>query len=435
MAKRKKAAEDASEPQAGGSVQMSAPALEFSAIMFRRQLSAWYEANARKLPWRGVDDPYATWLSEIMLQQTRVAAVIDRYKVFRQRFPTIRALAAADEAEVLALWSGLGYYRRARMLLRGAQFVEREMKGELPRTMTELRRLPGVGEYTAAAIASIAFGRCVAVLDGNVERVLLRLRGEPATKSAHARLQLLKMAQTLVPAANPAKAAKRRKARAGSVPQTHIPNPAGDHNQAMMELGATICLPRSPLCGQCPVFEFCKTQGEHATPKRPKMLSRNVAHLLAVRKHGVETEVLLECRPSDASLMGGMMELPVLPMEAVEGREPVLRLRHAITNTNYYAQIFTEGVMAVPSPSGSGDDAPAEGLRDRGRPLAHPMGHAETSSLMNALTASDERLAWVTTGRLPQKPLTGLTRKALQRLHLMDLPRVEFDESILQFEE
>ena len=129
------------------------------------------------LPWRGIRNPYATWLSEIMLQQTRVATVMDRYSEFLQRFPTIAALAAAPEEDVLALWSGLGYYRRARMLHRGAQFVERELGGVLPRSAVELRTLPGVGEYTAAAIASIAFGESVAVLDGNVERVLLRLLG------------------------------------------------------------------------------------------------------------------------------------------------------------------------------------------------------------------------------------------------------------------
>lgn len=417
--------------QAIGSTPKSEPALGFSAIAFRRKLSAWYQENARTLPWRGVDDPYATWLSEIMLQQTRVATVVDRYKGFLLRFPTIKALAAAEESEVLALWSGLGYYRRARMLLRGAQFVERELKGELPNTMTQLRKLPGVGEYTAAAIASIAFGRRVAVLDGNVERVLLRLRGEAEQNSAHMRMQLLQMAQMLMPAANPAKAARRRGGRTAGTPVKPIPNPAGDHNQAMMELGATICLPRAPLCGRCPVFEFCKTQGEHATRSRPKMLSRSVAHLLAVRKRGVETEVLLECRPDEASLMGGMMELPELPVDAAEGREPVLRLRHAITNTNYYAQIFTEGVLAAGSSPEVGEEVQGDHLHISAR----PMGRGPGRSLMHALTASEEDLEWVATGRLPQKPLTGLTRKVLQRLHLMDLPRVEFDESILPYDE
>ncbi len=371
-------------------------ALEFSALAFRRKLSRWYRDHARELPWRGVEDPYATWLSEIMLQQTRVATVIDRYQEFLLRFPTIRDLAKADEADVLALWSGLGYYRRARMLHRGAQFVEREMQGKLPGTVAELRTLPGVGEYTAAAIASIAFGESVAVLDGNVERVLLRLLGEPEDKSAQGRARLVAVAGMLVP---PAK--RGRGARSAEV--VEIDNPAGDHNQAMMELGAMICLPRSPLCLQCPVMELCRTRGEHATLARAKMQSRTVAHLLALRKRGVETEVLLERRAKEASLMAGMMELPALPLDVTEGREPVLRLRHAITNTNYYVQIFTESVAS---------------------------GHGEEElgvepSLVEQVPATVGDLEWVMTSKLAQLPLTGLARKTLQRLQMMSVPRLK----------
>src|SRR5579875_1638794 len=184
---------------------------------FRRALMPWYREHARELPWRGIRNPYATWLSEIMLQQTRVATVIDRYVHFLHRFPTIAALAEAPEDAVLALWSGLGYYRRARMLHRGAQFVQRELNGELPRTAAELRTLPGVGEYTAAAIASIAFGESVAVLDGNVERVLLRVLGLAEDRSGKARARLSAAAQALVPESS------KRKERS---------NPPGDHNQA-----------------------------------------------------------------------------------------------------------------------------------------------------------------------------------------------------------
>jgi A/G-specific adenine glycosylase len=352
------------------------PALSFTAAEFRRKLNRWYREHARELPWRGVDDPYATWLSEIMLQQTRVATVIDRYQEFLLRFPTIRDLANADETDVLALWSGLGYYRRARMLHRGAQFVERELEGKLPQTVLELRTLPGIGEYTAAAIASIAFGESVSVLDGNVERVLLRLLGEPEEKSAQARARLVAVEKE---------------------------NPAGDHNQAMMELGAMICLPRSPLCLQCPVMELCKTRGEHATAARAKMQSRTVAHLLALRKRGVETEVLLERRAKDASLMAGMVELPALPLDAVQGREPVLRLRHAITNTNYYVQVFTESVASD---------------SEYGEPAAE-------NSLVEQIPAAKEDLEWVTTTKLVQLPLTGLARKTLQRLHVMSVPRLK----------
>jgi A/G-specific adenine glycosylase len=309
--------------------------IEIPAHDFRTRLSEWYRKHARELPWRGVNDPYATWLSEIMLQQTRVATVIDRYSEFLQRFPTLQDLARAQEADVLALWSGLGYYRRARMLHRGAQFVVRELDGKLPRTALELKTLPGVGDYTSAAIASIAFGESVAVVDGNVERVLLRIMGLAEERTSVGKARVSRAAQSLVP-----DAAKRRGRS----------NPPGDHNQAMMELGATICLPKSPLCLQCPVFALCRTRGEHATPARVKQQSRIVAHLLAVRKVGTMTEVLLERRSSEASLMAGMLELPPLPLDAVHGREPVLRVRHAITNTNYYAQIFSEGAAGTAPP-------------------------------------------------------------------------------------
>ena len=145
---------------------------------------AWYRAQARTLPWRGATDPYHIWVSEIMLQQTRVAAVIEHYNEFVRRFPTLVSLALAAEADVLAAWSGLGYYRRARMLHKAAQFIMLEREGRLPASSAELRTLPGIGEYTAAAIASIAFGEAVAVVDGNVERVILRLTGRPSEATA-----------------------------------------------------------------------------------------------------------------------------------------------------------------------------------------------------------------------------------------------------------
>ena len=351
--------------------------LHFSQLEFRKLLSVWYRQNARRLPWRGVEDPYATWLSEIMLQQTRVATVIDRYREFMQRFPTLQALAAAEESEVLALWSGMGYYRRARMLLRGAQFVERELHGKLPRTAEELRSLPGVGAYTSAAIASIAFGECVAVVDGNVERVLLRVLGLPEKRSSAASAELMRVAQALMPLTK----------RGGK-------NPQGDHNQAMMELGATICLPRAPLCLQCPVFDLCKTRGQHDTPQRAPQLSKSVAHLLMVRKRGTITEVLLERRAENVSLMPGMLELPALPLEAVVNREPVLRVKHSITITNFDVQIYEE-----------------KSLRDE--------------SLLNAVPAAKKQLEWAQVTRLYELPLTGLARKVLQRMRVMPTAQVD----------
>lgn len=378
---------------------------------FRRRLASWYRDHARTLPWRGVDDPYATWLSEIMLQQTRVATVIERYQEFLYAFPTIEALAAAHENQVLALWSGLGYYRRARMLHRGAQFVVRELDGVLPSTSTGLRTLPGVGEYTAAAIASIAFGESIAVLDGNVERVLLRIIGEAGDNSARAHNRLLDVAQKLIP--SPAKkASPATKSKAAT-------NPPGDHNQAMMELGATICLPRSPLCLQCPVVTFCATRGEHVTAEREKMQSRVVAHLLSLRKRGITTEVLLQRRSPSASLMPGMFELPPLPLDATEGLEPVLRVRHAITNTNFYVRIFTErsgpaseSIIPQPIPRAGSDVT----LR-KAKPAAK-------LNLRKQVPAAPADLEWVETTKLAQKPLTGLARKVLQRLDVMAVPQI-----------
>jgi A/G-specific adenine glycosylase len=360
-------------------LRISSPDAKLDAALFRRKLMSWYKSHARELPWRGVTDPYRTWVSEVMLQQTRVGAVVEHYGNFLRRFPTILALALAREAEVLATWSGLGYYRRARMMHKTAQFLIRERGGVLPGTALELRTLPGIGEYTSAAIASIAFGESIAVVDGNVERVLLRLSGRPEVKTAAGRAFVQQKASALVP---------KRRVGEGI-------NAAGDHNQAMMELGATICLPRNPLCLHCPVYSMCETQGEHITPPRVVQLSRPAAYLLSLRKRGTATEVLLELRSDEASLMPGMYELPPLPLDAVQGREPLLRLRHSITNTNYYVQVFA-----------------AHGPEDSG--------------LRRAVPASNTDLYWILTSRLGSLPLTGLARKALQRLDVMavNLPRL-----------
>lgn len=341
-------------------------------VRFRASLMAWYRNHARVLPWRGVQDPYRTWVSEVMLQQTRVAAVLEHYDRFLERFPTLVALALAPEPEVLATWSGLGYYRRARMLHRAAQFIVTERGGVLPTTSVELRTLPGIGEYTCAAISSIAFGESIAVVDGNVERVLLRVTGRPEEATAAGRAFVRQVAGALVPAK-----------RFG--PSS---NAAGDHNQAMMELGATICLPRGPLCLQCPVYALCRTRGEHLTAPRGEQRSRPMTVLLTLRKVGTATEVLLSQRGEDLSLMPGMYELPPLPEDAAEGLEPVLRVRHAITNTNYYVRVFAE--------SGLGD-----------------------TTLRDAVPLAPEALQWVRQRRLGDLPLTGLTRKVLQRMGVM----------------
>src|SRR5229473_6174954 len=183
---------------------------------WRQRLLAWYDGNARDLPWRQDRDPYRVWLSEVMLQQTRVGAVLEHYRRFLQRFPTVERLAAAREASVLAAWSGLGYYRRARMLHAAAKKIVSEHTGKFPASAKELRGLPGIGRYTAAAIASIAFGEPAAVVDGNVKRVLGRVVGQNLAGQ-----ELWQTAEELL-----------------------SPQRPGDFNQAMMELGATVCLPR-----------------------------------------------------------------------------------------------------------------------------------------------------------------------------------------------
>jgi A/G-specific adenine glycosylase len=350
-----------------------AASLTLDVRAFREKLWPWYALNARMLPWRGIHDPYRTWVSEIMLQQTRVAAVIEHYHDFLGRFPTVAALAAASEPDVLAAWSGLGYYRRARMLHKAAQFVVQQLDGIIPDTSTELRKLPGIGEYTCAAIASISCGESIAVVDGNVERVLLRVTGRPEHTTAAGRNFIRQQAAALVP--------PRRF-------DDHT-NAAGDHNQAMMELGATLCLPRGPLCLQCPVFDLCKTRGEHITAKREKGKISPAAYLLEIRTLGKTTEVLLEQRPAHASLMAGMYELPPLPLDAVADRDATLTLKHSITNTTYAVSIF--------SPQSSRDQV-----------------------LRQAIPANASMLHWTDISRLGDLPLTGLARKVLQRLKWME---------------
>ena len=275
---------------------------------FRSALLAWYDSHRRDLPWRASRDPYRVWLSEIMLQQTRVAAVIEHYREFLRRFPTIEKLAAARQAGVLAAWSGLGYYRRARMLHAAAKVIVHEHGGNFPASEGELRDLPGIGRYTAAAIASIAFNEPVAVVDGNVERVLQRLLGKRI-------------------------AGKELWATANDLLDTNRP---GDFNQAMMELGAVLCTPRAPACLTCPVIELCATRGELPSATKPvPQKKREIHYALHLR----DKEVFLTQRARKASLMAGMWELPELTGANGKSR-PLFTLRHSITVTNYTVQVW-----------------------------------------------------------------------------------------------
>jgi A/G-specific adenine glycosylase len=274
--------------------------------VFRRLLLTWYEKSQRKLPWRGASDPYHILVSEIMLQQTRVAVVEERYRKFIAQFPSAERLARAKEATVLAAWSGLGYYRRARALHGAAKEVV--WRGSFPRMTTELMELPGVGRYTAAAVASIAFGEPVAVVDGNVKRVIDRLVNHKAADSSPVEeKQYWEIAGQLLDRQSP-----------------------GDFNQAMMELGALVCLPAQPLCHACPVADMCGARGPTQKAERPARRKAEL-HYALVRRNG---SVLLRQRNKESSLMPGMWELPECK-SVNENKFPLLKLRHSITTTDY----------------------------------------------------------------------------------------------------
>ena len=327
---------------------------------FQQSLLTWFDSHARDLPWRQNSDPYRIWVSEIMLQQTRVTAVLGYYARFLALFPSVTALARAQEPEVLAAWSGLGYYRRARMMHQAAKVVVHEHHGNFPRTAEALRQLPGIGEYTSSAIASIAFGEPVAVVDGNVERVLQRVFHQ----------------ESLTPHS------KWFRDRAANLLDSRRP---GDFNQAMMELGATVCLPQRPLCLHCPGQSFCKTRGEHQTPAPKKMRNRQIAYALLRRDRPGATRVLLHQRPRSASLMPGMWELPEVEMREDDHDRVVLTLRHAITVTNYRVHVlrFTEHEATLRWPT----------------------------------QKTPQR--WTKGSELSALPLTGLTRKILRRLQII----------------
>jgi A/G-specific adenine glycosylase len=323
---------------------------------FRAILLAWYDAHARDLPWRRTRDPYRIWLSEVMLQQTRVAAVIEHYHEFLRRFPTVEKLAAAREASVLAAWSGLGYYRRARMLHAAAKVVVRELNGKFPTSAKSLLALPGIGRYTAAAIASIAFDEPIAVVDGNVERVLQRTSGRSLTGE-----KMWSAAEDLLDRSRP-----------------------GDFNQAIMELGATVCTPRAPACLMCPVIDLCATRGENTktgktTPQKKREIHYALSQTEATQDSCRDTspgKIFLVQRPRDASLMAGMWELPEISPPHTRVK-PALTVRHSITVTDYTVQVWR-------------------------------------SSAPN-LTAGQ----WISLHRLSKLALTGLARKILRKTGLL----------------
>lgn len=291
---------------------------------FRKLLLEWFRQVRRPLPWRATEDPYAIWISEVMLQQTRVATVLPYYERFLARFPTVEALASAPEEDVLQHWSGLGYYSRARNLQRAAVL----MRDGFPSSYDGIRELPGVGDYTAAAVASIAFGMPHAAVDGNVLRVMARITnesgdiGHPVTRE--------RLAQV-----------------AGKLLDTDTP---GDFNQAVMELGATVCLPRNPQCLVCPVSQFCEARRRGVQNELPIKVRRKkqtyVERTLLVASR--DDTVLFWRRSESEKRLRGFWELPEpehLP-GASEGKE-LGSFRHCITNNTYRFRVVEARITRV----------------------------------------------------------------------------------------
>lgn len=269
----------------------------------RRALLRWFDQSARELPWRSRRDPYRVWISEVMLQQTRVEAVIEPYRRFIARFPSLASLARAQESEVLACWSGLGYYRRARLLHAGARHVSELHRGRIPRSSELLRSIPGIGSYTAAALQSIAFGQREAALDANVTRVVARLCAAD-TGTAQGRAQIRRSAGTLVDCDRP-----------------------GDVNEALMDLGSAICTARAARCDCCPVARHCRgcAGGDPLSIARrpPRKEARSVELACAVVRDG--DKVLFVRRPPGETLLAGLWELPTVELDGNDDAAPALR--------------------------------------------------------------------------------------------------------------
>ncbi len=285
------------------------------------RLLAWYRVNKRNLPWRGHPDPYAVWVSEIMLQQTRVETVIPYFEKWMSSFPNIGALAAASERDVLNIWEGLGYYSRARNLHKAAQIVMETYRGELPRDLNALRKLPGIGRYTAGAVASMAFGMDESTLDGNIRRVFARLFDvtEPADSPAGEKI-LWRLAAE------------------------HLPKgAAGDYNQALMDLGAAICLPKNPRCLLCPLMELCAARmagtQEQRPVLKPKKKTPRVIHAAGVI---IQRGRVLLAKRSSNGLLGGMWEFP---NGRVSG-DPVRELTKAL-KTGYRLKVRRKEALGI----------------------------------------------------------------------------------------
>ncbi len=331
---------------------------ELETKALRRALLAWFRRHRRDLPWRGSRDPYRIWLSEVMLQQTQVATAIPYYERFVHRFPSVEALAAAPLDDVLAQWAGLGYYRRARSLHASARIVVRDHGGVVPSEPTAFGALPGVGRYTLGAVLSMGFGSALAVLDGNVARVLSRWAAAPlAVRRPADAKRLWAMAEALVPGG-------------GSRSGRH--RDAGAWNEALMELGATLCTPRSPACDRCPVRNWCRAHALERVDEFPPVAERRAS--VSLRR----AIVLIESRGRtlvtrlEGSLLAGMWEPPGVDLEDDADARSALRrelsglgirvvrladtgerVRHTITHRKIEVEVW-RAALAEPPPRASG---------------------------------------------------------------------------------
>lgn len=268
------------------------------------RLLAWYDDNKRALPWRGTQDPYAVWVSEIMLQQTQVETVKPYYAAWMSRFPTLVSLGQAEEQAVLQVWEGLGYYSRARGMLKAARQLLKDHGGRFPRTYTALMALPGIGDYTAAAILSIAFGQPIAAVDGNIRRVYSRWFAiTDPLNSPSGNQRVSELAQ-----------------------QSLLADRPGDFNQALMDLGATVCLPKKPLCLLCPVQAGCQAYAQGRQDELPVAKAKAaVPHYTVAAGILMRDDMVLLARRPSHGLLGGMWEYPGGKQETGETLEACLR--------------------------------------------------------------------------------------------------------------
>ena len=357
------------------------------AAAFRRALLAWHALHARDLPWRGETDPYRVWVSEIMLQQTTTQTVKGYYARFLEAFPTVQVLAAASEEEVFRLWQGLGYYSRARSLLKTARIIAYERGGRFPEDEEGLRALPGIGEYTAGAVASMAFGQAALAMDGNVTRALSRLTAERGDVGA---------------------AAVRKRLRAAGLTLID-PDTPGEFNQALMGLGRLVCVPANPRCDTCPVAAFCEARAAGCQRELPRRAERAKQRIV---RRGVALvlcggRVLARKRP-EKGLLAGLWEFPgfdgaldgpsvaealaELGLTGLRGGGEIASVDHTFTHIIWRMKGYPFSAEGVPLPGRGGEArlVTARELKDLPMPTAMSAFRALAEDILNKETHKDK---------------------------------------------